>query len=155
MHICKCCGTIRQHPLTETETNTREALTCNECGRYEVIERQLNKGNYMNVTLEITRETLNPISKELFEMWDMKNGKESVVANGILEILNKIRELEMIYSAGDVHEDEHKISSPMCHLIEAYILQRNGGVIPESLEEAQELFYPIAEGLSMLEREVA
>jgi|ADurb_H2B_01_Slu_FD_contig_81_406597_length_24055_multi_5_in_0_out_0_19 hypothetical protein len=47
------------------------------------------------------------------------------------------------------------ISSPMCHLIETYILQRNGGVIPESLEEAQELFYPIADGLSMLEREVA
>ncbi len=43
----------------------------------------------------------------------------------------------------------------MCHLIETYILQRNGGVIPESLEEAQELFYPIADGLSMLEREVA
>lgn len=39
MHICKCGGTIRQHPLTETEANTREAWTCNECARYEIITR--------------------------------------------------------------------------------------------------------------------
>jgi len=41
MHICKCGGTIRQHKLTETVTTTREAWTCNSCGRYEQIERSI------------------------------------------------------------------------------------------------------------------
>jgi len=35
MHICKCGGVVRQHPLV----GNREAWTCNECGRYAVIER--------------------------------------------------------------------------------------------------------------------
>jgi len=37
MRACKCGGTIRQHPLTRN----REAWTCNACGRYEVIQREL------------------------------------------------------------------------------------------------------------------
>jgi len=35
MRVCKCGGHIRQHELTKN----REAWTCNECGRYEVISR--------------------------------------------------------------------------------------------------------------------
>lgn len=34
MRVCKCGGTIRQHGLTKN----REAWTCNECGRYEILE---------------------------------------------------------------------------------------------------------------------
>jgi len=34
MRVCKCGGTVRQHPLVKN----REAWTCNECGRYEVME---------------------------------------------------------------------------------------------------------------------
>ena len=33
MRQCKCGGQIRQHQLT----NNREAWTCNDCGRYEVV----------------------------------------------------------------------------------------------------------------------
>jgi len=35
MRVCKCGGHIRQHELTKN----REAWTCNECGRYEVIAK--------------------------------------------------------------------------------------------------------------------
>ena len=36
MRQCKCGGVIRQHELT----GNREAWTCNECGRYEIIKEE-------------------------------------------------------------------------------------------------------------------
>jgi len=39
MRICKCGGILTQHVLVRN----REAWTCTECGRYEVIDRGLDK----------------------------------------------------------------------------------------------------------------
>ena len=36
MRQCQCGGTVRQHQLT----GNREAWTCNDCGRYENVQRQ-------------------------------------------------------------------------------------------------------------------
>ena len=35
MRQCQCGGVVRQYQLT----NNREAWTCDECGRYEVVEQ--------------------------------------------------------------------------------------------------------------------
>ena len=32
---CRCGGIVRQHELT----NSREAWSCKQCGRYEVVEK--------------------------------------------------------------------------------------------------------------------
>lgn len=38
--LCECGGVIREHQLTpEFVGQTREAWTCNACGRYQVVER--------------------------------------------------------------------------------------------------------------------
>jgi ribosomal protein L32 len=38
MRACKCGGLIRQHHLTMN----RDAWTCNSCGRYEVVSRNIS-----------------------------------------------------------------------------------------------------------------
>ena len=59
MRVCKCGGSIRQHPLTRS----REAWTCNSCGRYEVIDRGTPSAIYA------TQEDEAPIEVE-----DAKDG---------------------------------------------------------------------------------
>jgi hypothetical protein len=50
MRQCKCGGVVRQHQLA----HNREAWTCNECGRYEVVKPQ------ENLTHERSTSSKNP-----------------------------------------------------------------------------------------------
>ncbi len=100
----------------------------------------------MSTAQVITLENLNPLTKETFAMFPEE------LFNGMIDVLNKIHQLEASFSQ---NEDGLKISSPMCFIIEAYVLQQSNGVPPDSIEQAEAIFYPIAEGLTMLEREVA
>lgn len=52
MKTCKCGGTVAQHPLTETESTTREAWKCTQCGRYEIVTREKSPGTLSAVARE-------------------------------------------------------------------------------------------------------
>lgn len=41
MRVCQCGGVLTQHNLVPTEHKSREAWTCIECQRYEIINRPL------------------------------------------------------------------------------------------------------------------
>jgi hypothetical protein len=43
MRICNCGGVLTQHNLVPVENEPREAWTCTECQRYEIIRRTLVK----------------------------------------------------------------------------------------------------------------